>query len=286
VDIGYLQSLPENAGSLFQVASNFNAVEAATELYSPISHNFVTKYIFDRTQGPIASISCGGAAISRNYGAFADSKTATTEWSQTDEKQVNFLENLKEHFPMVNGYIVMTGNEPKFNRKNWKKYLASASIGLHEGCEVTTGYGVSPVTKPQKVDQCFTAAMNMAQGSSGLKNKSSPDGELKSQFVLDAAYHGTYMTAIQHEHKQLFLTMIGGGAFGNSKNNIYDSILLAHQKWARHEHGRLEVVKLIIYNVWDLSKSFLQQLRSNNMPYKCIVYSKGKPNVVEKFSVS
>lgn len=75
----------------------------------------------------------------------------------------------------------MTGNEPKFIKKNWKKYLASgissqalylkdfrivfvsnpiASVGLHEGCEVTSGYGFSPVTKPQKVDQIFTAGIS------------------------------------------------------------------------------------------------------------------------------
>jgi hypothetical protein len=39
--------------------------------------------------------------------------------------------------------------------------------------------------------------------------------------------------------------MIGGGAFGNNKNNIYDSIFLAHQKWGRHEHSQLKVLVVL-----------------------------------------
>jgi hypothetical protein len=122
----------------------------------------------------------------------------------------------------------------------------------------------------------------------------------------------------------VYLTMIGGGAFGNSRQNIYDSIFLAHQKWGKHEQSKLkvreliffcclvssmifffcfflsfllvvnllllsllilQVVRLVLYNANDLSKSFLQQLRTNFIPYKVIVYYKGSPHVVEKFSL-
>ena len=57
VDVGYAQSLAENRGALFQVASNHNAVEGISEMSSVQDKNFVTDYIYDKTQGPAASIS-------------------------------------------------------------------------------------------------------------------------------------------------------------------------------------------------------------------------------------
>jgi hypothetical protein len=51
--------------------------------------------------------------------------------------QVNFVKNLSRHFPIVNGYVVYSGNEPKFpkNRKGkkWKKMLANYYVAYHRG---------------------------------------------------------------------------------------------------------------------------------------------------------
>lgn len=60
----------ENANLLFQVASNFNGLEFPSELSSCEDPNFLTSYCFDNTQGPAASISAGGAAITRLFFGF------------------------------------------------------------------------------------------------------------------------------------------------------------------------------------------------------------------------
>ena len=55
VDVAHLQSLPENRGAMFQVASNMNAVEGISEATSVEEKTFVSDYIFDKTQGPAVS---------------------------------------------------------------------------------------------------------------------------------------------------------------------------------------------------------------------------------------
>lgn len=65
VDVAALQAEAENLGATFQVASNFNCLEFTHAGDSP-AHG-VSRYIFDKTQGPAASISCAPATIFRNY---------------------------------------------------------------------------------------------------------------------------------------------------------------------------------------------------------------------------
>jgi len=89
---------------VFQVASNFNGVEATSETSSPDSPTFTEKYIYDPTQGiihkqnnktilpfptgPAASISAGAAAIARVHAAFYEPDTSQNAWLQTRSKQV------------------------------------------------------------------------------------------------------------------------------------------------------------------------------------------------------
>jgi len=285
VDVSHIQALPENNGALFQVASNFNGTEAQTELQDPDSENFTTKYIYDKTQGPAASISAGGAAVSRVYGVWMkDKPDKPDEWAQTEKRQVNFLEALPEHFPVTNGYVTCKDPNPRFPVKQWKKLLGMYQIGFHQSVQVTSGYRFADTRhKNQTIDQCFCAAMNLQQGGTGARNKGLPDGEIKAQFLLDAAYHGTYLTALTHKKQQLFLTMIGGGAFGNDKAWIFDSIFYAHQKWARMESCELQKVTLLLYNPTDVSKVFLNKFRQNGIPYTLVAYHNCKRTVIEEY---
>ena len=47
--------------------------------------------------------------------------------------------------------------------------------------------------------------MNLQQGGTGARNKMLPDGEIKAQFLLDVAYHGSYLTSLNQKKTQLFL---------------------------------------------------------------------------------
>jgi hypothetical protein len=64
-DIRKMHRLPENAGALFQVASQFNLLEMVSPAVTP--EQGVTRYQHDHTQGPACAIAAGAATIYRNY---------------------------------------------------------------------------------------------------------------------------------------------------------------------------------------------------------------------------
>jgi len=291
VDVAHLQSLPENRNAVFQVASNFNGIESISEASSPDSDDFTEKYIRDFTQGPAASVSAGAAAIARVHAAFYDAKKDPSEWPQTKDHQMNFLDKLEKHFPMKNGYIVYTGNEPKKFPKSgdrkFKALLKKTSVGYHQTCQVTTGHRSETFKKisdpKQVVDQVLCAAVNISQGLSGMKNMRQPNSELKCSFVLRSAYYGTYMAAILHRRKKLFLTLIGGGAFSNERSWIYDALLKAHLKWTVNSNCSLERVCLVLFNPSDLYPDFLNTLKDEHVPFRVISFEKGVPSVSQHF---
>eukprot|EP01089_Gocevia_fonbrunei_P018558 TRINITY_DN6303_c0_g1_i1.p1 TRINITY_DN6303_c0_g1~~TRINITY_DN6303_c0_g1_i1.p1 ORF type:complete len:489 (-),score=94.01 TRINITY_DN6303_c0_g1_i1:24-1490(-) len=290
VDVSYLQSLKENVNALFQVASNFNGVEATSEKSSPEERNFTYRYIFDPTQGPAASISAGAAAITRVHAPFYTLSTKSTSpdsWKQKTSKQVNFLENLSEHFPIRNGYVLFSGNEPgKFpenlTKLEWAELLELSSVGYHKDSQVVFGSKTSNGDSynlvkddDQVIDQVFCAAVNINQGDSGRFNKRQNNAEQKCKFILDSAYEGSYMSAIKHGKKKLFLTLIGGGAFGNNKAWIYEAILKAHLKWANHPASKLETVSLVLFAEKDVFPEWTTHLNKYGIPYQWKEYTSG-----------
>ena len=64
-DVREMHRSPENAGALFQVASQFNLLEMVSPTVTP--EQGVTRSQHDRTQGPACAIAAGAATIYRNY---------------------------------------------------------------------------------------------------------------------------------------------------------------------------------------------------------------------------
>src|SRR5580765_4449196 len=64
-DVGRLHRDPANQHALFQVASQFNLLEMTGPDVTP--EDGVTRYAFDKTQGPACAIAAGAATIYRNY---------------------------------------------------------------------------------------------------------------------------------------------------------------------------------------------------------------------------
>ena len=58
-------SAPENNNALFQVASQFNMLEMIGPEVTP--EDGVTRYQYDKTQGPACAIAAGAATVFRNY---------------------------------------------------------------------------------------------------------------------------------------------------------------------------------------------------------------------------
>src|SRR5258708_1565103 len=81
-DVRQMHRSPENAGALFQVASQFNLLEMTSPTVTP--EHGVTRYQDDHTQGPACAIAAGAATIFRNYFATVDGIGGQTKERQFD----------------------------------------------------------------------------------------------------------------------------------------------------------------------------------------------------------
>ena len=88
-DVRQMHQSPENAGALFQVASQFNLLEMVSPTVTP--EHGVTRYQHDHTQGPACAIAAGAATIYRNYFA-----PVGGSHGQTTERQFDGLADLGE----------------------------------------------------------------------------------------------------------------------------------------------------------------------------------------------
>ncbi|MEJ7595062.1 MAG: hypothetical protein WKF77_26355 [Planctomycetaceae bacterium] len=83
--IGNVQSLhqqAENAGALFQVASQFNLLEMVSPSVTP--DDGIGIYENDRTQGPACAIAAGAGTIYRNYFAPVNGRVGQSAANQID----------------------------------------------------------------------------------------------------------------------------------------------------------------------------------------------------------
>lgn len=232
-DAGRLHSSRSNQHALFQVASQFNLLEMTGP--DVIPENGVARYAFDRTQGPACAIAAGAATIYRNYFAPVDGQIG-----QTEERQLDCLRDLGATlgnegdalWTMRNGYALCT--EPGLAAVN--RTLQSMDeqerdtlrgvlrIGLHWDVEVTGGE-----TTGLLVSQAFCSALPVAY--TGIV---SGHWTLFASLVLEAAYEATLAAAIINAARAssnvVFLTQLGGGAFGNEVPWIHAAIRRALEK--------------------------------------------------------
>jgi hypothetical protein len=257
VDVAHLQSLPENRGALFQVASNMNAVEGISEGTSVEEKTFVSDYVFDKTQGPAASISAGGAAVARVYAAFPGAETGTWE-RQTKDRQINFVEALGDFCTVTNGYVVLKGLDEEQYRGltagREEELIGSVRVGIHADCQVTFGrrlpqfFAGVPHSEEQRVHQVFGAAVNVGQGVSGIENRKKPFAKDFAHLVLRAMYRGCFLAARRLGCRRVFLTLLGGGVFANDTRSLMRAVT---ETFLAHGHG-LEV-RVIMFSPTPLT---------------------------------
>jgi hypothetical protein len=231
-DVRRMHQDPKNAGALFQVASQFNLLEMIGPSVTP--EDGVTRYQNDPTQGPACAIAAGAATIYRNYFA-----PVGNDFGQKAERQIDTLADMgdqlaadlriKSHglWTMRNGYALPTemslGTITKYlrtlneaARDNLRKLLR---IGVHWDIEATEASGA----KKQIISQAFCSAMPVSY-SRLSNNLWDPLGPL----ILDAAYEATMRAAVLSLHRGgsnvIYLTLLGGGAFGNPADWILAAI--------------------------------------------------------------
>ena len=281
------ESNPKHPKSMFQVASNFNGIETIDETATPDSEDFTTNYIYDHTQGPGASVSAGPAAIARVFAAFYDESKPAGEWAQRGlDHQINMLSDVSGYYNVINGYVVNSVNgsdqtQPLMDTS--EEYVNSIAgkvkLCVHENADVTFGARyydddendyMAVLKEPHRINQVFTAAMNLRQGPNGKANQMLQDSPAKSRVLLRASYVGSYLAAVNTGCESLYLTLIGGGAFGNDLNIIFDEIIYAHKKIGLDErNGVLKKVYLWTFKKTRELEMFVGKLKDAGIKYTC-----------------
>ncbi len=198
-DARQMHQWPENAGALFQVASQFNLLEMVSPTVTP--EHGVTGYQHDRTQGPACAIAAGAATIYRNYFALVDGCIG-----QTTERQFDGLAHLgatlggalnqpvKALWSMQNGYALCTRagldaiseHLSALQPEELDILRSKLCIGIHRE-EVTDAAGEH---RPL-VSQAFCSALPVA-----YTRVPHSHWEGFASLVLQAAYEATMLAAV------------------------------------------------------------------------------------------
>jgi hypothetical protein len=236
---GSLHRDPNNAGAVFQVASQFNVLEMPGPSVTPDAG--ITNYVNDPTQGPNCAVACPAATLYRNYfvneygqggsrgrqlDLFYDvgvtlGNTCAPE-NDTCDSSVH-----PNYWQVTNGYAlpmdatsisrltkwILEKNEPivEVARDNLK-------VGVHWNTEVE-------VEGRHIVTQVFCSALPI-----GYYVGTPQEGlSFLASLVLDGLYEATLAVASiiarnRGERVAVYLTCVGGGVFGNEPDWIIQAI--------------------------------------------------------------
>ena len=217
-DVRRMHSEPANAGALFQVASQFNLLEMVSDGVTP--EQGVTRYQWDGTQGPACAIAAGAGTIYRNYFAPVDGQPG-----QREDRQVDCLQDIGQAlgndqgriWRMRNGYCLTTeaglatADEQlaAMDEAQLDDLRGRLRIGVHWDVEVTDeGAG-------HRVSQVYCSALPVSYN----RIRKTEHWARFATLVLEAAYEATLLVALlnrrEFESPVVYLTLLGGGAFGN-----------------------------------------------------------------------
>lgn len=230
-DVQSLHSDPQNEHALFQVASQFNLLEMASPNVTP--ERGVAIYEHDHTQGPACAIACGAGTIYRNYFVPLEDAGGAPVVGQSEEVQIDCSRDLGiklgnsagQLWSLQNGYLFQTtqgvrqiaNHLSEVNSATLDEYRGELRIGLQWNAEVTLREA------GHRVSQAYCSALPIAYG----KHSSESCIEF-ARLVLEAAYEATICAAILNASRTgvnaVFLTLLGGGVFGNRMRWITDAI--------------------------------------------------------------
>jgi len=216
-DVLETHALPENQGALFQVASQLNCLEFADPREVP--EDGVTQYAFDPTQGPACSLAAAAATVARNYLVPVEGIPG-----QTRDRQISNLAGVQaalgeagSNIEVRNGYTFsspekLTTVGEALEQADREALLGALRIGLQRRVEVTFARRFERPESPQQVDQAFCSALSCGYASGSLAL-----WRPLAKLVLDGAYEATLRSARIGANPRVWLTFLGGGAFGNAK---------------------------------------------------------------------
>jgi hypothetical protein len=225
-NVQHLHTDERHAHALFQVASQFNLLEMVSPDMTP--ERGVGIYEHDRTQGPACAIAAGAGTIYRNYFVPVNGTVGQSAENQIDcftDIGTLFGNTGERLWRMVNGYsLPSAGGLKEINETldslddNGRDQIRQAlRIGLHHDTQVTLdGSG-------HLVSQAYCSALPVAYTEHPPRL-----WEGFATLVLEASYEATICAAIANAERTgnstVFLTLLGGGAFGNEEPWIVSAI--------------------------------------------------------------
>lgn len=239
-DVQDLHDDESNAGSLFQVASQFNLLEMTSPEVTPESG--IGRYQNDHTQGPACAIAAGAGTIYRNYFVEVNGQIGQSETNQIDclTEMGRKLGNDDNHlWEMKNGYVIasycglleISNRLRKSDETELDQLRKCLRIGLQWDTQVTLS------DLKHTVSQAYCSALPVAY--------SPHSSQLWSEFaqlILQASYEATICSAILNSvrtgNNKLYLTLLGGGAFGNESDWIIQAI---QRSLSLYKHVDLDV---------------------------------------------
>ncbi len=199
-------------------------------------------YENDHTQGPSCAIAAGAGTIFRNYLVSVNGRVG-----QAHDNQIDCLADLGiklgnadcRLWQMRNGYALASrrGLEEISNQlgsmddAERDELRQSLRIGLQWNTQVTLN------DSTHHVSQVYCSALPVA-----YCNHPTDLWEDFASLILEAAYEATMCAAILNAHatgnNRVFLTLLGGGAFGNETSWITGAI---ERALTLHENSNLDV---------------------------------------------
>jgi hypothetical protein len=254
-DVKRFHQNPLLADSLFQVAGQFNMLEMVRPEVTPSMG--ITIYKDDHTQGPACAMACPAGTLFRNY-------FVNDHGQDTPEHQLNGLEDAHAlikgslghgyqssgqtsphmFWTMRNGYCFPTSEHTLaavcgFLQPHLKENRRSFMDVIKYGIQWNTQVGLNA---EQRVNQIYCSALPISYYADMMGIDEEEAAAKMTNFatvVLDAAYEATLAAgALLSLHRgkrvKVFLTLVGGGAFGNPPEWIRESIRKACHKFSAY----------------------------------------------------
>lgn len=204
-EAGALHADSAHAGALFQVASQFNLLEMISPDVSP--DDGISRYEYDRTQGPACAMACGAGTMYRNYFVPVGGRVGQSAAHQLDMAAELHSALGGGLWTMRNGYLLPTEAQlAEIAGRLTPDMAAHLRIGVQTETAVT---GTS-----HRVAQAYCSAVPIAYSAIPAAHWE-PLAKLVLEATYEACLHAAVLNGAVTGNRTVFLTLIGGGAFGN-----------------------------------------------------------------------
>ena len=263
-DVQDLHKETANKNAVFQAASQFNLLEMVGPYVIPEAG--IGIYENDYTQGPACSIACGAGTMYRNYFIPLQDQLGQTAHQQIDcldEIGIALKNEDASKWTMRNGYALATLE----GLQAISKQLKNASLSEYEAIKEKLKVGIQWHTEvtisanKQLVSQVYCSALPVS-----YLQIASAHWESFARLILEATYEATFYAALKNYEQtgsnKLYLTLVGGGAFGNELTWILDAI---EQSILTFKNTPLDV-RIVSYRYSDLRvKAFVEEMNKSQL---------------------